>query len=146
MGISAQQLIAELRSFDDRRQIVRAMRRGLNRAAKTSVTPAIRASALAILPKRGGLNAYVARASITTLISYASRSAGIRLRGRLKGGRSDVKRIDDGTVRAPAWGHRTAWHTEAVAPGWFTRPAAETGAWHEQVDAEVDRVLAELRG
>lgn len=147
MGVSAEQLVRELRSFDGRRQIVKAMRRGLNRAAKNQVTPAIRKSAEEILPKGGGLNAYVATATVTTLISYASRSAGIRLRGRKKTrvGRSDLQRIDAGSVRAPNWGRRYAWHTQTVDPGWFSKPAAESTAFTATVDAEVDRVLDELR-
>lgn len=148
MAISAEELGRRLRSFDNRRQIVKAMRRALNKAAKTQVTPAIRAHAVAILPKRGGLNEYVASASVAALISYASRSAGIRLRGRKKtrAGRSDLKRIDAGTVRAPSWGHRTAasWHTQSVAPGWFT-DAADSPAFRDTVDAEVDSALGELR-
>lgn len=147
MGVSVEELIAELRVFDGRRQIVKAMRRGLEKAAKTDVKPAIVAHALAILPKSGGLAAYVAAARIAVTVRYGGRSAGVGLRGRRgsKGGRSDLDRIDRGSVRAPAWGRRSQWHTETVAPGWFTTPAAESTAFTDRVDQEVDRVLEELR-
>lgn len=149
VAVSADEMGRILRAFDGRRNLVKAMRRGLNKAAKTQVTPAIREHALAILPKRGGLNEYVAQARVATLISYSSRSAGVRLRGRRTsaGRRSDLKRIDEGTVRAPTWGHRTgaSWHTQTVPSGWFTDPAAKSTAFRDTVDAEVDRALDELR-
>lgn len=147
MGVSVEELIRELRVFDGRRQIVKAMRRGLEKAAKVDVKPAIAARALAILPKSGGLAAYVAAARVAVTVRYSGRSAGVGLRGRKKtrAGRSDLNRIDLGSVRAPAWGRRSAWHTETVTPGWFTKPAAESTAFSARVDAEVDRVLDELR-
>jgi hypothetical protein len=150
VAVSAEQLARELRAFDDRRALVKAMRRGLNKAAKTQVTPAIREHAVAILPKSGGLNAWVAAARVTTSIRYGSRTAGIRLRGSRKSlkNKSDLQRIDAGKVRAPTWGRRGPgfWHTQAVAPGWFTDPASKSTAFRDTVDAEVDRVLDEIRG
>lgn len=149
MPVTAEQLARELRAFDGRRQLVQAMRRGLNRAVKP-VRASIRAHALSILPAGNGLAAWVAAARITVKISYASRSAGVRLTGSRKSLRdkSDLTRIDAGRVRAPSWGRRTPgnWHTQAVTPGWFTEPASADAGFRDTVDQEVDQALGVIRG
>lgn len=148
MAVSAEQLARELRAFDGRRQVVKALRRALNRAAKPAIAD-VRAHALQILPSGGGLNRWVAAARISTAVSYASRSAGVRIRGSRKSLRdkSDLDRIDRGSVRAPAWGRRTPgnWHVQAVDPGWFTEPLASNDRFRAAADREVDAVLDQIR-
>lgn len=147
MAVSAEQFAAELRAFDGRREIVKALRRALTRAAKPAVAAA-RAHAIAILPSSGGLGAWVAGARIGVKISYGSRTAGVRLRGgrRSLTDRSDLVRIDAGSVRAPTYGHRGrgAWHTQSVTAGWWTEPLAET-PWTGDADAAVDAALEQIR-
>lgn len=147
MAVSASRFAAELQSFDGRRQIVKALRRALNRTAKPAIK-LTRAYAVEILPSGGGLGAWVAEARIGFKIGYRGRGAGVRLRGSRKSLRdkSDLHRIDRGRVRAPAWGHKTAaaWHTQTVQAGWWTDPLT-AAAWVADADAEVDRALDEIR-
>ncbi len=149
MAISADELAALLRAFNGRRALVQAARRGLNRAVP-GVRKAIREHAVEILPASGGLGRWAAASRVAVRISYAARSAGIRLTGARKSltDKSDLTRLDAGRARAPSWGHRTAasWHTVAVPPGWFTEPAAADEGFRDHVDQEVDRMLEVIRG
>lgn len=148
MAVTAEQLAAELRAFDGRRAVVQAARRGITRALP-GVRKAVRAHALEILPSGGGLNQWVAAARLAVRISYASRSAGIRLRGSRKSiaDKSDLAGIDAGRVRAPSWGHRTAaaWHTQTVTPGWWTDPVSADAGFRDHVDRTVDEALEVIR-
>jgi len=141
--------VRELKAFDGRRTVVKAMRRKINKPVP-EIRRRIRAHAVAILPSSGGLGAWVAAATVSTRIRYASsRTAGIRLRGSRKSLRdkSDLNRIDQGRVRAPSWGRRTAasWHTQAVTAGWFTEPAGDIDAWRKVCDEAVDEAFDEIR-
>lgn len=145
VAVSPDEFIAELRTFDGRRTIVQAMRRSLNRAAKERVTPAIRKNAIDTLPARGGFNTWVAAARVTNVIKYGSRTTKLGIRGSRKSARnkSDLTAIDRGRLRAPNWRKR-GWHTQPVKPGWFSDAAAKTD-YRGIVDAEIDRVLDEIR-
>jgi hypothetical protein len=148
MAVSFDQLVAELKSFDRRREIVKAMSQGIRKAAP-SVRSKIKRVAMESLPAAGGLNAWVAKIRISTKVRTSGRRAGVVLTGgrNSDGGRSDINAIDRGRVRAPTFGHRSknSWHTVTVQPGFFTRTAAEATEWRSQVDAEVDKALDELR-
>lgn len=148
MAVSAERFAREMRSFDQRRAIVKAMRRALNRQARPALRE-VRAHAREILPSSGGLGMWVARSSLTFQIRYTGRSAGIRLRGRRKStkGRSDLDRIDRGEVRHPSWGRRFrgSWHAQAVTPGWWSEPLQNDTTIGAAVDHEVDRALDEIR-
>jgi hypothetical protein len=148
VAVSADQFAAELRAFDGRREIVKALRRALTRASKPALT-ATRAHAIEILPHSGGLGVWVASAGMTVKISYGARSAGVRLRGTRKSlkGKSDLERIDAGTVRAPTYGrrHGNAWHAQAVTAGWWTEPLTQTPGWHDEADQAVDDALNIIR-
>lgn len=149
MAVSAEQFARELKAFDGRRTVVKAMRRALTRAAKPKVRE-VRAYAQEILPARGGLGTWVSRATISFQISYAGRSAGIRLRGRRKSmkDRTDLFAADAGTVRHPSWGRRFRgqWHAQSVTAGWWSTPMQDDTAIAAAVDAEVDRAFDEIRG
>lgn len=149
MAVSFEEFAAELRAFNAKRVVVRQLGTDL-RKLLPPIRKAIKANALATLPKRGGLNAWVAAARITLSIKTSGRSAGIKVKGgrNSEGARSDLQRIDDGRVRAPTWGHRNkgAWHTQAVAPGWFTKPAADEGRLSEAADQALDKAFDEIRG
>lgn len=148
MAVSAQQFAAELRAFDGRRQVVKALRRALNRAARPAVKAA-RVYAVEILPHSGGLGAWVAAARIGWKIGYAGRTAGVRLRGGRKSmtDRSDLSGIDAGKVRAPTYGHRGrgAWHSQSVTAGWWTTPLTASPEWSQAAESEVDAALDEIR-
>jgi hypothetical protein len=148
MAVSAEQLARELRAFDGRREIVKALRRALTRQARPAVKD-VRAHALAILPSSGGLGAWVAAARIGVRISYAGRTAGVRVRGSRKSmnDKSDLARIDAGSVRAPTYGRRGRgdWHVQAVPAGWFTDPLSNNEQWRSGADAEIDKALDQIR-
>lgn len=148
MPTTFEHFAAEIRSFDRRREVVKALTKAL-RSGLPPVRKEIRASALALLPKSGGLAAWVAKISITARLSTGGRTAGIKLRGGRNSSRkrSDVDAIDRGRVRAPSWGRRGAgsWHNQTVAPGFFSRPAGNATAWHREVDHAVDEAFEQLR-
>jgi hypothetical protein len=145
---SVEELIAALRMFDARREIVNAAARGIRKAVAPA-RKAIKATAKATMPERGHLNIWVSRIGILAQIRLSGRRAGVKLKGGRNslGGRSDVSAIDRGRVRAPSWGHRNAnsWHTVTVTPGFFTRTAAELPDWRDNVDAEADKALDQIR-
>lgn len=148
MATSFDQLVRELRAFDRRREITKAMSKGI-RSAVGPVRKQIRKVAVETLPRSGGLGAWVAQLRINLRVKTSGRRAGVTLVGgrNAQGGRSDMRRIDKGRVRAPSWGHKTkaAWHTVSVEPGFFTQTSADATDWHNQVDAEVDQALDTLR-
>lgn len=142
-------LVRDLRKFEGRREVVKALRKQI-RTPVPGVRRAIKDRALEILPERGGLNEWVASLKITAAVKLAGRAAGVRLKGgrNSAGGRSDVRRIDKGRVRAPSWGRKTkaAWHTQTVAPQFFTGPAAEVDQWRKACVRAVDEALEVIRG
>lgn len=148
MAVSVDELVRELRAFDGRREIVKAIGKGV-RAGVPTVRKAIRARAVDTLPSRGGLGKWVSRISITAQVKLQARSGAIKLKGGRNslGARSDIKRIDAGRVRAPSWGHRTknSWHSQSVRPGFFTEPAAAAKDWADDVDKAVDAALEQIR-
>jgi hypothetical protein len=148
VAVSAEQFARELRAFDGRRAVVQAARRGITRALP-GVRKAVKAHALEILPSSGGLGAWVAASRLGVKISYASRSAGIRLRGSRKSvaDKSDLAGVDAGKVRAPTWGHRTkaAWHSQSVPAGWWSTPVAADEGFRDHVDQVVDEALDVIR-
>lgn len=148
MATSFDELVRELRAFRARREVTNAMGKGIRKAV-VPARKAIREKARAILPKRGGLNIWVGRISILAQIRTSGNRAGVKLKGgrNSQGGRSDIKAVDRGRVRAPSWGRRTkaSWHTVTVVPGFFTETAATLPDWREDVAAEVDKALDTIR-
>lgn len=148
MATSFEQLIRELKTFDQRRAVTKAMSKGV-RATVPAVRVKIRQAALELLPRSGGLGKWVASARINLKIKTSGRRAGITLTGgrNSEGGRSDIRAIDRGRVRAPSWGRRTkgSWHSQTVPDGYFTATAAAEDGWRRNVDQEVDRALDTLR-
>lgn len=120
-------LARDLRAIDDK-ELRREFYAGINRATKPLKADA-KASARRDLPKRGGLNEFVAKTSLTTR-SRGGQNPGVRIVARKskKGGRkSDVDAIDRGRLRHPVFGNRRVWVEQRVRPGWFTEPM-EAGA------------------
>ena len=148
MATSFDQLVRELKAFDGRREVTKAMGKGIRKAVQPA-RKAIKKVALSTLPAGGGLNVWVSKTRINVQIKTAGRRAGVKLKGGRNslGGRSDINAVDRGRVRAPSWGHRTkaSWHTVQVTPGFFTKTAADLPDWREAVDAEVDGALDQLR-
>lgn len=132
---------AAVRKLGDGRTIVTEMSKEI-RAAVPPVRKAVKAHALAVLPKSGGLNSWVARAGVRVSVKRGPRTAGVQLvagRNSLKG-RSDLKRLDSaGRLRHPLHGNRGHWYLQQVTPGWFSEPvAASTDTFVEAVADAVE--------
>lgn len=82
------------------------------------------ASALNTLPQRGGLAARVATSKITRSTRLSARRAGVTIKAEHK---DHINSMDKGHVRHPLFGDRKHWYTEAVKPGWWTRPIEASG-------------------
>lgn len=137
---------AAVRQLGDGRTIPNNMARTIRRAVPP-IRRQIRTHELAVLPHRGGLNEWVARALVRANVRRGPRAAGVKLvQGRNSlGGRSDLARLDQGIVRAPAWGNREAWHTQTVTAHAFTDGAAGGPALDEFRGAVVDAVEDAMR-
>ena len=148
MATSFDELVRELKDFDRRREITKAAAAGFRRAVKPA-RKAIKAKAKDTLPSGGGLNIWVSKISILAQIRWSGRRAGVKLKGgrNSQGDRSDIAAIDRGRVRAPSWGRRSKgnWHTTTVTAGFFTETAAELPDWRDDIDAEVDKALDQIR-
>lgn len=141
-------LIRDLKRFEGRREVVKALRKEIRRPVPT-VRKAIRRRALDTLPEGGGLNKWVAKTRVNVQIKLAGRGAGIRLKGGRNSlhGRTDTRAIDAGRVRHPSWGRRGPgqWHTQQVTPGFFTDPAGDIGTWRTACVKAVDEALEVIR-
>jgi hypothetical protein len=148
VSTTIKQFVRELRAFADRREVTKQLRADL-REPIPDVRRDIKASALATMPKRGGLNRWVASIRVTAQVSVSSTRVRVRVRGGRNSSktRSDINAIDRGRVRHPAWGRRFArqWSTQSVPEQFFTRPAAEPARWEGVMDKALDRALERLR-
>ena len=96
----------------------------------------LRASALSLLPKRGGLNEDVARSTITVTHRSDGASAEVAVTASSQ---DDIDEIDGGTVRHPLFGNKLHWYVESVTPGWWSRPIQAASV---RVRPELDRAVA----
>lgn len=92
---------------------------GIQRATKP-LKAAAKDAARAQLPKRGGLNEFVAGSKLATRSRGGGRTPGVRITATKTGGH-DLRAIDNGRLRHPVFGNRAAWVTQSVKPGWFTK-------------------------
>ena len=122
------------------------LRNALRRITRPTIREAKR-NAKAILPRRGGLGSWVARATIKTQIVTTGSDVGVVIKGGLnkRNGKADVRRIDEGSVAHKNWG-RPPWRKQAVAPGWFTKTidGPTTDRLGKEVDDVVMRILREI--
>lgn len=130
------------------RRVYKQLKKDL-RGPVPEVTKAIKENALATLPKGGGLNEWVAASAVKARITESGSAINVHLEAsrNSKGGESDLKRIDAGKVRHPAWGRRTkgSWSVTSVTPGFFTDPATDPEPWLEAADASLDTALEAIR-
>lgn len=108
-------------------ELKRAMYRNL-RAATLPAREAVQASERAALPKRGGLNEWVASTPVSHRTLIGPKTAGVRIvqskKGRAKP--HDLKKANDtGVIRHPVYrrpGRKQAWVDQTIPSGWFDRP------------------------
>ncbi len=97
----------------------REIPKGMRKAAAVMI-PDIRASATSILPKRGGLNTYVAESGIRIATNTGSSSTGVTVVGKRtkRGGAVDLEALNKGTVRHPVFTSGT-WVAQSVRPNFW---------------------------
>lgn len=120
----------------------KGLRRELFKALNRSTKPlkeAARASALAELPKAGGLAEKVAASQFSTRTrAGANPSVRIVVKGLSV---SNLRRIDRGSIRHPVYGNRDVWVDQKVDAGWFTKPM-EGGT--SLVRIEIEKAMSEI--
>lgn len=118
--------------------------RGLNSVTK-DLRAELKASALETLPKRGGLAALVAGASITARIRRGS-TFGVRLQVRDRRGKSfNAAGLDAGLNEHPTYNHKPT-VKQSVPAGWFTKPWEKFGADAQKAMLQVvDNIRARIR-
>ena len=124
---------------DLRRELLRGIRQA-TAPAKTTIPQSAREK----LPRRGGLNNFVADGlKVTSRASLSGAEARVRIVAT-DPPRHDIAALDRGLVRHPTFGHKP-WKAQRVEPGFFTDPcvALAPGA-RQQVAAARDRVLHAL--
>lgn len=94
------------------------------RAAGKPLAEAARESARSVLPKRGGLNEWVADSKFAVRNSLTGSKVGMRIVATK--GKHDLDDIDKGSLRHPVYGNRKKWVGQSVASGFFTKPLEKT--------------------
>ena len=122
-GQQLRELTVELKAAD--KALLLAMRRNLRAIAKPAAA-AVKAEELRVLPKKGGLNEWVAGTPVGVRITAGPRTAGVRL-VQSKKGRSkphDLLAMNEtGAIRHPVFGQRKTWvEQDGLPTGWFERP------------------------
>jgi hypothetical protein len=122
---------------DLKRELTKAMRR-----AGRPLLRSARQGALQILPYHGGLNERVAASRFSSTVSTIGSGAGLRISAV---GRYQLSGLDDGIDRHPVFGNRANWVTQAIVPGWFSKPLTlDAPKQKVEVDKAVDDVAAKL--
>ena len=136
-------IAAQVRELGNDRTIVNAMTRRIRRSF-TPIKRKVKAGT-ARLPQGGGLAAWVAKAGIRVSVKRGVRLAGVEVVGSRKSTKrkTDLRRIDSGSLRAPYFGHRKAWHLQKVNPGFFTEPMTEHV---DEFRADIVRAIDEAEG
>lgn len=102
-------------------------------------------NAKAILPKRGGLAAIVARSNFSTKTRIVGANTGVKIIAKGKGSARGVRQIDAGRVRHPVFGRRGVWANQRVPAGWFSDAMKKgAGKVRDGVQAAVAAVLRKL--
>jgi hypothetical protein len=109
------------------------------------IIDSVRNSARTTLPRRGGLAALIADRSVFTA-PVVTTPTEVRLSVTARS-EVNIKLLDDGTVRHPLFGNRQHWYTEAVRPGWFTRPLQGLGPKvAEELNQTLETVARKIEG
>lgn len=103
------------------------LRRDLLKAIRDATKPTreeVRQSALANLPKRGGLADQIAASKLSTRTRLSGRRVGVRIEAR---NAHDIRSLDRGRLRHPLFGNRDHWFQQFVLKGWFSSPLLASG-------------------
>lgn len=115
------------------RDLSRELRAGQRKAVRP-LQPAVRSSALAVLPKRGAYNATMARSvKVSTRIGITAGTVSVRVYATGKTDLRDLVAVNNGILRHPLFGDRKRWHLTRVPRGFVDKP----------FDALQERIVAE---
>lgn len=113
--------------------VVRNVRREIDEPLPV-IRARVVASALRKLPHRGGLAAWGAAAHVTAQVAVHGETvtAHLKVHRTSMHRPSDLRALDRGRVRHPAWGRRRTddWHIQLVPAGVYSEPIAESPEWH----------------
>lgn len=109
---------------------------GINRAAKP-LHEAVRKSARAKLPRKGGLGRRVAESRMSTKRRVTGNAAGVRI---VATSGYDIGAINRGRVRHLTFGHKP-WVNQTVTPGFWTEPLVKGSP---AVETELRKVIADV--
>jgi hypothetical protein len=109
----------------------------------------VKASALRKLPKSGGLNAWGAAAHLTAQVHLIGDTvnAKIKVHRTSLHRASDLRALDRGRVRHPAWGRRRSgdWSLQMVTPRVYSKPIVESHEWRRAVERAADNAADVIR-
>lgn len=111
-----------LKEAGDEGKVLRKGLLGEMRSAEKEGLTKAKESALANLPKGGGLNEWVAASKFTGRNRLSGRAVGVTLVASKAGGRQgshDIEATDSGEFRHPTYGHGP-WVSQSITPGWWT--------------------------
>lgn len=125
-------------------EIVRQVRRELDEPLPI-IRAKVKASALSKLPQRGGLAAWAAAAHVTAQVVVAGDTvtAHLKVHRTSMHKPSDLRALDRGRVRHPAWGRRAHddWSIQIVTPKTYTEPITEAREWRAAVERACERAV-----
>jgi hypothetical protein len=114
---------------------------GIQRAAKPMKLAAQQA-ARSKLPRRGGLNEWVASSKFTVSVRSGKFPAA-RVTGKKSG--HDLAALNRGRLRHPLYGDRGHWYTQQIDANWFSDAmAAQAPAVREEIVAILDDIARRI--
>jgi hypothetical protein len=126
------------------------LKKNMRRAVTKATTPcraAVRDLLREEMPKRGGLNNWMASAYIAGVVLTGPKTAGVVLRGRKQG--HDLVRVNEtGIVRHPTYGHRGEgqWQNTEVPDHFWERALEPFGGAVREALKEAQNVTAREAG
>lgn len=143
MSISLGTLTRRLLRFNHG-EVVRQVRREIDKPMPV-IRARVKASALAKLPHRGGLAAWAAAAKLTADVTVAGTTvtAALKVHRNSLRGESDLRALDRGRVRHPAWGRRRHddWYIQTVTPRAYSEPIQQSPEWRAAVERACERAV-----
>jgi len=113
------------------------------RVATKDTKAQIKASALAVLPKKGGLAARIAASKFTTTTRTTGGSVGIKITAK---NIHSINGMHNGRLRHRVYGG-TKWVSQTVPVGWFSKPVeASAPKARDEIAKAMADVAAKLEG
>ena len=109
----------------------------------------VKASALSKLPRSGGLAAWGAAAHLTAQVQVSGETVTAHLKVHRTSlyKASDLRALDRGRVRHPAWGRRSpgSWSIQMVTPKVYSDPIMRSREWRQAVERACESAADVIR-